>query len=376
MSDYINSETCDFSNDASASSFGWNFQSNAGIFLFLKYIKESKGIKIESKLQDIEIELCDGNKILAQAKSAQDYSIAKDKKEKFKDAIISLAKYQKETNQMIYISNIPDMLESAVGAFNNSIVSYESCLSATKKEIDDIFEAVYASLSKRIDKENDNKKKAKLQTIQQSVKDFDKTKLHFSVVYPFFGDENNRYQAIGDSIITFLVDVIKLGRDDAISIKRKLLEHWQLKFQHNSTEPDKGTQKAIGKEEFAWPIAVYLIEDSNIDIDDCLTFTPDNALKKEVERKLSSTEMLYHERFEFSNVVIQDYSSFKKQQPLGTKDVEKSFVRQCGSKYYKEFSCENIDEEMCEYMTKIYIYRIIINYINVNKISSGIGVII
>ena len=64
MSDYINSETCDFSNDASASSFGWNFQSNAGVFLFLKYIKEAKSIKIESKLQDIEIELYDGNKIL------------------------------------------------------------------------------------------------------------------------------------------------------------------------------------------------------------------------------------------------------------------------------------------------------------------------
>ena len=127
-----------------------------GIFLFLKYIKESKSIKIESKLQDIEIELRDGNKILAQAKSAQDYSIAKDKKEKFKDAIISLAKYQKETNQMIYISNIPDMLESAGGAFNNNIVSYDSCLGATKKEIDDIFETmvINKSSSKKTDFKN------------------------------------------------------------------------------------------------------------------------------------------------------------------------------------------------------------------------------
>ena len=86
--------------------------------------------------------------------------------------------------------------------------------------------------------------------------------------------------------------------------------------------------------------------------------------------------MAVMERFEFSNVVIQDYSSFKKQQPLGTKDVERLFVKQCGNKYYKEFFCENMDEEMCEYMTKIYIYRIIINYINVNNISSGIGVMI
>ena len=34
-----------FDNDASASSFGWNFQVNAGIFLFLHYIKEAKATR-------------------------------------------------------------------------------------------------------------------------------------------------------------------------------------------------------------------------------------------------------------------------------------------------------------------------------------------
>ena len=36
MNDYINEDYCEFINDASASSFGWNFQCNAGIFLFLR----------------------------------------------------------------------------------------------------------------------------------------------------------------------------------------------------------------------------------------------------------------------------------------------------------------------------------------------------
>mgnify|MGYP006874681336 CR=1 FL=1 len=60
--------------------------------------------------------------------------------------------------------------------FKTIIDRYIALLESSSLEIDDIFETVYASLSKRIDKENDNKKKAKLQTIQQSVKDFDKTK--------------------------------------------------------------------------------------------------------------------------------------------------------------------------------------------------------
>jgi hypothetical protein len=36
-----------FDNDASASSFGWNFQVNAGIFLFLHYIKEATLLKTD-----------------------------------------------------------------------------------------------------------------------------------------------------------------------------------------------------------------------------------------------------------------------------------------------------------------------------------------
>lgn len=90
MNEYLNENVCQFDNDASASSFGWNFQTNAGIFLFLKYMPEVTDIKIESKSQDIEMILEHNGKVFAQAKSSQDYTAIKDQKEKFKDAIISL----------------------------------------------------------------------------------------------------------------------------------------------------------------------------------------------------------------------------------------------------------------------------------------------
>ena len=108
MSEYLNEDICQFSNDASASSFGWNFQANAGIFLFLKYMPDAADIKIESISQDIEITLIDERKVFAQAKSAQDSTTIKDQKEKFKDAIISLARNPYKDNQLVYISNIPD----------------------------------------------------------------------------------------------------------------------------------------------------------------------------------------------------------------------------------------------------------------------------
>lgn len=94
MSEYLNEDICQFSNDASASSFGWNFQANAGIFLFLKYMPDAADIKIESISQDIEITLIDERKVFAQAKSAQDSTTIKDQKEKFKDATKRIYIYQ------------------------------------------------------------------------------------------------------------------------------------------------------------------------------------------------------------------------------------------------------------------------------------------
>lgn len=374
MADYLNEEICDFDNDASASSFGWNFQSNAGIFLFLKYLKKSKSIKIESKLQDIEITMDDGRKVLAQAKSAQDYTATSDQKEKFKDAIISLAKFSSANNQLIYISNIPNTFRSASGAFNNCVVPYDTCLTSTKREIDQVFMSVIQSIKKKISESATYINREKLEKIKSKLESFDKSLLYISVVYPFFGDESNRYQAIGDSIISFLVNDIKLEHDCAVSIKQQLLEHWQLLLQYNSTIADGSVSKEISKGDFAWPITVFLSENSFPDIDDCLTFIPDNSIKKEVKQLLRSPSIIYHERFEFSNKVIQAYADYKKEKYRSEiKDIEKAFIKDCGNEFMGEFNL-GYDEDFTEYLTKVFIYHIINNYHNMQKISAGIGV--
>lgn len=373
MCEYLNEDYCEFVNDASASSFGWNFQSNAGIFLFLKFLKNAESIKIESKLQDIEIQLSSGNKILAQAKSAQDYTVVTNKKEKFKDAIISLAKFSDNGDQLIYISNIPDTFDSAKDNFNNKVVAYTSCPQGVRDEIDRVFETTCNSMRARIDKEDDNKKKAKNKRVLKLVEGFDKTKLHISVISPYWGDEQNRYSEISNAIVSFLVDDLALSNDNAIAIKRRLLEYWQLKFEHNSTQPDINETKKITKEDFAWPIAVYLSKDGVPDIQDCLSFTPDQSLTEEVERMLADPAMVYHERFEFSNRVIQEYSTYRKGQAAGVRDIEKLFIKDCGNDYCDEFIID-ADTEKTEYVTKAFIYKILVNRRNMTKIQVGIGV--
>ena len=220
MSEYLNEDICQFSNDASASSFGWNFQANAGIFLFLKYMPDAADIKIESKSQDIEITLIDEQKVFAQAKSAQDSTTIKDQKEKFKDAIISLARNPYKDNQLVYISNIPDTFKSAPNFFNNSIIPYNDCLAGIQKEIDDTILSISKNIAKKIKKEKDPLKIRKLEQIKEKVENFHKENLYISTIYPYYGNEKNRYTIIGDSVLSFLTDTIGLTRDDAISIKQ------------------------------------------------------------------------------------------------------------------------------------------------------------
>ena len=174
MSEYLNEDICQFSNDASASSFGWNFQANAGIFLFLKYMPDAADIKIESISQDIEITLIDERKVFAQAKSAQDNTTIKDQKEKFKDAIISLACNPYKDNQLVYISNIPDTFKSAPNFFNNSIIPYNDCLAGIQKEIDDTILSISKNIAKKIKKEKDSLKIRKLEQIKEKVENFHK----------------------------------------------------------------------------------------------------------------------------------------------------------------------------------------------------------
>ena len=84
-------------------------------------------------------------------------------------------------------------------------------------------------------------------------------KLCICSIYPYYGIEKNRYSEIKTKIIEVLVNDIHIGTDDAIGIAQKLLEHWQLELEHNSTIKDNTLKKNITKEEFIWQLLfIYL----------------------------------------------------------------------------------------------------------------------
>ena len=57
--------------NASASAFGWDFQTNSAILLMLENIKDAKRVRVEGADEDIEITLQDQTKLYAQAKAVE-----------------------------------------------------------------------------------------------------------------------------------------------------------------------------------------------------------------------------------------------------------------------------------------------------------------
>lgn len=387
MSDFLNSDLIEFDNDASASSFGWNFQSNAGIFLFLHYIDNAENLVIESKLQDIEITLRNQEKILAQAKSSQEPSNDKAKKEKFKDAIISIAKTsKKEPNaHFIYISNEPNTFDSANRAFDNKVRSYDECLTAIKTEIDSVIEATIKSLNAKIQKleqkksektnGKDNNCKKKFEEIRNLLSTIEKKNLSFSCLPQFWGTEENRYDDVKKKIDDFLVNKLHLQPIDAIKVSKSLFNYWQHECNFNSTCPDDDNKfTKITKADFIWPVSIFLIDGNFPDIADCLTFPLDLSLEDNVQRIINEPKFLYHERFEFSNKVIQDFVKYRRTLPPGSRDIEKDFIKNNAVAYYNEFQQENYDNEILEYVTKIWMLRIVQNWRNLQDICKAVGV--
>lgn len=199
--------------------------------------------------------------------------------------------------------------------------------------------------------------------------------LEICSIYPYYGEEENRYSEIRNKIIDVLANDIKLDLFDVRYISQRLLEHWQLVFEHNSTIKDGSIKKKITKEDFIWPIAVFLSDINDIEIDDCMSMVPDNSLKNEAQCYLSDSSNIYHERFEFVNKVLRTYENYKRILPAsdGKSSIEKSFIREEYKLFWEEYM-DIEDEELREYVLKINIYKIIMNNRKVSKISKEVNI--
>lgn len=363
-------------NDASYGAFGWDFQANAGLFLFLKYIKGAVSIKVESRNQDIEIKLNNGN-IYAQAKALQDDSSEnKNENMKLRDAIISLVKVKCNSNdRLIYISNLGAPISNDRNRFRNKIVKLATVDKIFTDSVNEQIGLIVAKLENENKKSNITvKKKNKNLFLINKLNAFNVGELYVASIYPFDGVED-RYDIIYEETLEFLKYTLDIEPATAITLHKDICKYWQDRLRLNETLKDEPTKesKEITKKDFVWAVVAFDIKNENYNvIYDCVDFAIDSADEKEIEKYIDNDHNIYHERFEFSNKLMKDYACFYNSYRGKNADLE--YLK---TDSWKKFEFEFLDVEndhKREIVTKIYMYRIIRKRKNYDNIVKKVGI--
>lgn len=361
-------------NDASSSEFGWDFQENAGIFLFLHYLQDVDSIAIESKYQDIEIIGKDGI-IYAQAKALQNEQTMGTENAKLRDTLVSLAKLNiNAQDSIIYISNLYAPIDGEKDRFRNEIVQFVDCAPQYQTFIAQQVQIVIKKLeTQNEDEKTSPKVKRKNLALIDRLKSFKYHNLSIASIYPF-SEKGDRYKIIKEKVLEVLGNIMDVEPSMAVVIRDKILRHWQQQLKFNATIADNGNdRKHISKRDFVWTVVALIAEKIEADfIEQTLSESIDSAIEEECRNYLSKEENVYHERFEFMNAVITDYEKFKSTVPRGVRTDEAFIGSDVWKKYIPEF--EDIKDPLLqEFVVKCYMYKMINKNRQFLKIKNGVN---
>ena len=330
------------SRNASYTLFGWDFQVNAAIFIFLKNLKDIDKVRLEGKLQDIEFIKKDKSKIFAQAKSIYRYDDYTNVIANLKSALQSLDEAQGKDplcNEVIYVTNTPNPFNKDMGFFGGvTKTNYDGLPDSCKAIVDSI----------RSDSSLDS-----LNTQQFSIQ-----------VIPFHGEDlDNRYKYIKDLVNEFLAS---LGLSTS-GFAPSLLQVWHNEIFKNGTIPD--TDIHIKKSELIWPL-IFLVTDQVSD--DWLSQELDEGVYEEVKSKYRNLISNATDRFETYTKVVSDYRDFTFTGSNREKIIK--FISESWEKYKSEIDTNNMltDEEQ-EYVIKIVLHKIIVKKDCISRIKIGAG---
>lgn len=135
------------SSNASASAFGWDFQSNAAIMLMLKNIERASKVKVEGQTEDVEITFANGKMLMSQVKSVATPDDNSHVKEKLEAGLRTLNNAAKLSNveQLVFVTNSPNPFNDATTMFKFSsplnTVPFAELPNACQQTITDICSA-------------------------------------------------------------------------------------------------------------------------------------------------------------------------------------------------------------------------------------------
>jgi len=319
------------SRNARAPVFGWIFQSSAGLYLLLDCIENAISLKMEGKTEDIEITLEDKSIIYAQAKSVENPNDTKNVKSKLKLALTSLSECVDPINKLIYVTNIPNPLESEHPKhYEYSRTSYNSFFEEDKQLILDLL--------------NKNGK-ANFPTAKFEI-----------VNFKFFGEEDSqRYSEILNKTREFL-NKAKVPREQAEAI----LTEWKAQLMNNNAQ-----RTNLSKADILFPLILVTIERQDLSgryNDVCNLGIYDETISRYSE--------FIHNTPRRTDFFLQVCGLYQKQYPQGGDNIN-DFVIKNWQKFIDEFSSLEKDNNMLESLIKLLLLATLLKRYTISGIKAA-----
>jgi hypothetical protein len=328
---------------ADAVVFGFDFQVNSAIVLFLENIKEVEKLRLEGNYEDIELELSSGEMILAQAKAVEKASADfTNVRKNMKKALMSLAEGGEKINakELIVITNSPNPFnddKSRSAFYGHAHRKYDTLPPSAQKIVDEY-------LSK-----------------MDNILDTDKLKIQ---VLPFEpDDEAERYKVIMENINAFVGNL----NTNISGIGQKLLETWHWQVFDNGGKKDSAIK--LSKKDIIWPVLVKITEIEQCE--DSFLEQFDSGVYEEVINRYAEIINSHCEQCEFFIKILSDYNGFKTTKKAGEKLND--FIELRWKDYVSEFNVDGIDEGIQEAITKIIIHNIIKRRFTIDRIKKEVN---
>jgi hypothetical protein len=327
------------SSNASASAFGWDFQSNAAIMLMLKNIKNASKVKVEGTTEDIEITFADGKMLMSQAKAVMKPDDYNHVKKKLEDGLRTLNEAAKlsEVEQLVFVTNSPNPFNDVSTMFKFSsplnIVPFLELPTVCRKAISDI--------------------------CSSKNYDFNKTLLTVYVMQ-FHGESvDERYKVLSSLTTEFLSS---LG-DHKIQTTQ-LLTLWQKSFAINASQ----LSTSITKKSMIWPVIAILCEVSK---DDAEFENYDESDVNEILHKYRSIINNNSERFDFVSRVLTDYIEYHPE--MVSKEKNTKFINENWQSYKDCFDLKNADDTTEKRVIQITLNNVIRTRRQITEIKTKVG---
>lgn len=328
---------------ADAVLFGFDFQVNAAIVIMLENIRDLNSVRFEGESEDIEIELSNGECILAQAKSVVKSSTDFiNVRSNLKKALHSLSEGNKrvKAEKLILITNSSNPLNENVSRnlfWGTAHRAFDSLPATSQKIINDYLGDINDPL--------------------------DVSKFSIQIL-PFETDDaRERYKAVMQTINDFVGD-IKLTIP---GLGKKLHEIWREDIFINGTK--NNSEIRLTKKELIWPIIV--LETDTEYIEEGLRDQFDPGQYDEIVRQYKAIIDSCCEHYEFFTKVLYDYKEYGRD--MNQRERTSAFVLNKWKEYSSEFNVNGIDSETLESLTRVILYNIIRRRHEIERIKQGVN---